>query len=94
MVSLALSLCAAYLFVDAKPALAFNQKVSSVRQLLADERPEAAAQSLTRLAASERLPREHEAQVHLLLAESIDAAGSSDVVEVINGDTDLGTPDG
>ena len=74
MVSLALSLCTAYLFVDAQPALAFNQKIASVRQLLDNERPEAAAQSLTRLVASERLPREHEAAVHLLLAESIDAA--------------------
>ncbi len=74
MVSLTLSVCAAYLFVDAKPALAFAQKIGIAKQFLRDERPEAAAQSLTRLVASERLPREHEAQVHLLLAESIDAA--------------------
>ena len=72
VVSLALSLCAAYLFVDAQPALAFNQKIAVVRHYLDNERPEAAAQSLTRLVASERLPREHEATVHLLLAESIE----------------------
>ena len=74
MLSLALSLCAAYLFVDAKPSLAFNQKLASIRQYLQNQRPDAAAQSLARIVASERLPREHEAQVHLLLAESIDAA--------------------
>src|SRR5687768_13819218 len=74
MLSLGLSGVAGYLFVDARPVLTLNHKLASVRQFLADERPDAAMQSLTRLVAAERLPREHEAQVHLLLAESIDAA--------------------
>ena len=34
MVSLALSLCAGYLFVDAKPALAFAKKLGVVREFL------------------------------------------------------------
>ncbi len=72
--SLALWGVAAYLFVDARPALAFVKKLSVAKQLLGDERPEAAQQSLTRLVTSEKLPPEQEARVHLLLAESIGAA--------------------
>ena len=53
------------------------------RQSLRDERPDAAMQSLMRLAAAERLPREHEAQVHLLLAESIDAVAAARFVQGI-----------
>ena len=72
--SLALSACAACHFLEARPVITLNQKLAPARALLAQERPEAAVEALTRLATSQRLQRDAEAQVHLLLAEAIDTA--------------------
>jgi tetratricopeptide (TPR) repeat protein len=65
--------CAAWLFLDAKPTLTLNQKLAPAREFLRNDRPDAALESLSRLVASEKLPREGEAQVHLLVGEALDA---------------------
>lgn len=74
LLSLAILSCAACLFVDARPIIALNQQLLPVRELMRAERPDAAAEKLTKVLASEKLPREAEAQVHLLLGETIEAA--------------------
>src|SRR5204862_7544886 len=42
------------------------------REMLRNERPDAAIERMTRLLAAQKLPREAEGQVHLLLAEAIE----------------------
>src|SRR5690349_13246109 len=73
IVSMAVFACAAYLFVDARPGITLSQKLAGPRQMLKLDRPDAAAEQLERLLAAERLPDEQAAQVHLLLAEAVEA---------------------
>jgi tetratricopeptide (TPR) repeat protein len=63
---------AAYLFIDPKPGLSIDQKIDVARQLVAQMRPEAAIEQLNRLLAKEKLERDREAEIHLLLAESLE----------------------
>src|SRR5688572_26583421 len=74
LVSLCVSACAACLFIEARPVITLNQKLAPARELIARERPDAAIESLHRLVASQQIPREGQAQIHLLLAEAIDAS--------------------
>lgn len=74
LASLALSACAACLFLEARPGITLNQQLAPARTLLAHERPDAAIEALTRLVKTHKLSREGEAQVHLLLAEAIEAS--------------------
>lgn len=73
LLSLALYAGAAWLFLDARPAITLNQKLAPAREYLRNDRPDAALESLSRLAAAEKLPREGEAQVHLLMGEALEA---------------------
>jgi tetratricopeptide (TPR) repeat protein len=72
--SLGLFAYAAYLFIDPKPGLSIEQRIGLGRAYLLHGRPDAAVDQLNKLLASEKLSRENEAKVHLLLAESIEAA--------------------
>jgi hypothetical protein len=72
--SILLFVCAAVLFVEGRPKITLNQKLAVARTYLRDDRPDAAAESITRLLSAEKFPRDVEGQIHLALAEALDAA--------------------
>src|SRR3954454_17259985 len=72
LVSVALFAVAAWLFIDPKPGLSVDQKTDVARELLRQNRPEAAIEQLNRILAREKLEKDREAEVHLLLAESLE----------------------
>jgi tetratricopeptide (TPR) repeat protein len=74
LLSLGLFTYAAYLFIDPRPGLSIDQKIDVAKLYLKNERPEAAINQLNKIITTEKLDREHEANVHLLLATAIDAA--------------------
>jgi TolA-binding protein len=74
LLSLIVFLCAACLYVDARPVITLTQKLSTARELLHCDRPDAAIESINRLVASERFDPQAQAQIHLLLAEAMDAS--------------------
>ena len=74
LLSLGLFGYAAYLFIDPQPGLTIAQKIDIARVYLKNERPEAAIEQLNRLLTTEKLPRENEADIHLMLAEGIESA--------------------
>ncbi|HEV2294376.1 MAG TPA: tetratricopeptide repeat protein [Tepidisphaeraceae bacterium] len=74
LISLGLFGYAAYLFIDPQPGLTIDQKIDVARVYFKNERPEAGIEQLNRLLTTEKLPRESEATIHLLLAEGIEAA--------------------
>ena len=75
VVSLALFGYATYRFIDPKPGLTIDQKIAAGRSYLEQDRPKAAVEYLGNLLASEKkLDKPHEGQIHLLLAESLEAA--------------------
>ena len=71
--SIVLFVCAAVLFVEGRPKITLNQKLALARAYLRDDRPDAAAESITRLLTAEKFPRDVEGQIHLALAEALDA---------------------
>ena len=72
--SIVLFVCAAVLFVEGRPTITINQKLAVARAYLREDRPDAAVESITRLMAAEKFPREVEGQLHLAFAEALDAA--------------------
>lgn len=74
LISLGLFTYAAWLFIDPRPGLSIDQKIDVARLYLKHERPEAALNQLNKIITTEKLDREREANVHLLLATAIDAA--------------------
>jgi tetratricopeptide (TPR) repeat protein len=74
LLALGLFAYSAYLFIDPKPGLSVEQRVDTARSYLLHGRPDAAVDQLNKLLASEKLARENESRVRLLLAESLEAA--------------------
>lgn len=74
LLSLGLFSYAAYLFIEPKPGLTIAQRIDLARDYLGHGRPSAAISQLNQIVSSEKLLRGDEAQIHLLLAESIEAA--------------------
>src|SRR4051812_46313887 len=72
LVSLFLFGYAAYLFIDPKPGLTISQRIDVADSYLRHDRPEAAIEQLNRILSSDKLARENEARVHLLLAEALE----------------------
>jgi hypothetical protein len=72
VISVALFGVAAWMFIDPKPGLSIEQKIEVARTLIGQKRPEAAIEQLNRLLAKERLEKVREAEIHLLLAESLE----------------------
>ena len=73
LVSVGLFVYAGYLFINPGPGATVDQKIAVAREYLKQDRPDAAWQQLTRLLESEKLDREKEAPVHLMLAEALAA---------------------
>jgi tetratricopeptide (TPR) repeat protein len=74
ILSIGLFAYAAYLFIHPSPGMSLDDRIDIARTLLKNERPDAAIDHLNRLLQTEKLDRPHQARVHLLLAESLDAA--------------------
>jgi tetratricopeptide (TPR) repeat protein len=72
LLSISLFAYAAYLFIDPHAGPTIDQKIDVARQLLKADRPEAAVNQLNTILTAEKLDRDHEATVHLLLAQSVD----------------------
>src|SRR5689334_1470951 len=72
LVSLFLFGYAAFLFIDPKPGLTISQRIDVADSFLRHDRPEAAIEQLNRILSSDKLARENEARVHLLLAEALE----------------------
>ncbi len=72
LLSVGLFAYAAYLFIDPKAGPTIDQKIDVARKMIKDERLEAAVDQLNNIINTEKLDPGHEAQVHLLLAESVD----------------------
>ena len=73
VLSLGLFSYAAYLFIDPKPGLTVPQRIDRAEVLLQHDRPDAAREQLLKLLSSEKLVRENEAKIQLLLSRAIDA---------------------
>jgi tetratricopeptide (TPR) repeat protein len=69
--SVALFGVAAWLFIDPKPGLTIDQKIATAETFLKQERPEAAIEYLNRLLAKEKLEKDREAEIRLMLAEGL-----------------------
>ncbi len=72
LLSIALFAYAAYLFIDPHAGPTIDQKIDVARQLLRDDRPEAAVTQLNSIITAEKMDHDHEGMVHLLLAKSVD----------------------
>jgi tetratricopeptide (TPR) repeat protein len=72
LISVGLFAFAAYLFIDPRPGLSIDQKVEIARKFLDQERPEASLAQLNKIVATEKLDKDHEGKVHLMLAESLE----------------------
>src|SRR5690349_7635622 len=72
LISIGLFGFAAYLFIDPQPGLSVDQKIDIAKKFLSQERPEAALAALNKIVATEKLDKEHEGKIHLMLAESLD----------------------
>ena len=64
---------AAYLFIDPHAGPSIDQKFDAARGLLKAERPEAAINALNRIVLAEKLDRDHDGAVHLLLGQALAA---------------------
>src|SRR5271156_6011167 len=72
LLSIGLFAYAAYLFIDPHAGPTIDQKIDVGRQLLKDDRPEAAVNQLNNILTAEKLDHDHEGLVHLLLAQAVD----------------------
>lgn len=72
VLSLGLFAYAAYLFIDPKPGLTIDDKLTFARKFIDAERPDAAIQFLNQLLATHKLQQDKQGQIHLMLAESLE----------------------
>src|ERR1700722_20300940 len=82
LISLGLFGYAAYVFIDPHAGISIDQKIEIARLYLRHERPTAAIAQLNKIITPEKLDAEHEGGVHLLLAQSIDAAQAQKHIDV------------
>lgn len=74
IVSVALFAFASYLFIDPQAGPTIEDKIQIARRLLDASRPEASIEHLNKLLATEKLEGPRQGEIHLMLAESIEAA--------------------
>jgi tetratricopeptide (TPR) repeat protein len=73
LLSVALFVYAGYLFISPGPGASLDAKINVAREYLKQDRPDASLQQLARILDTSKLEPPKEAQVHLLIAESIEA---------------------
>lgn len=71
IVSVGLFVYAGYLFINPGPGATIDQKIAVAQEYLRQDRPEAAWQQLARLMETQRLPKEKEAAVRMLLGKAL-----------------------
>src|ERR1700722_16024998 len=74
ILSLALFIYAGYLFINPGPGATIDQKIAVAKDYLKQNRPDAALQQLSRILESEKPEPAKEGAIHLLMAESLEAA--------------------
>ena len=82
ILSVSLFAYAAYLFIDPKPGLTIDQKIEQGREFLRLGRPTAAIGHLNQILSAGELARENESQIHLMLAEAIEATQRQQKLDV------------
>jgi tetratricopeptide (TPR) repeat protein len=82
ILSVALFIYAAYLFINPGPGATIDQKIAVARDYLAQDRPDAALQQLSRILDTEKLDRDREGAVHMLIAEGLDAGQKQQKISV------------
>ncbi len=74
ILSLALFIYAGYLFVNPSPGATLDQKIAVAREYLKQNRPDAALQQLSRTLETEKPEPAREGEIHLLIAQALEAA--------------------
>jgi tetratricopeptide (TPR) repeat protein len=82
LVSVGLFGYAAYLFIDPKSGPTIDQKIEWAQAYLKQDRPEAAIEYLNQLLQTEKLDREHEARIHLMLAQALDQGQKQKKIDI------------
>ncbi len=82
IVSIALFIFAGYLFINPGPGASIDQKIAVARHYLDLQRPDAAWQQLVRILESEKPPKDKEAQIHLMLAESLEDLQNQEKISI------------
>ena len=82
VLSLLLFGLAAYLLIDRGAGLTIDEKINIARAYLRQDRPEAAIEQLNRLLDGERMDELHTAQIHLLLAASLEAGQKQKKIDI------------
>jgi tetratricopeptide (TPR) repeat protein len=82
IVSIALFIFAGYLFINPGPGATIDQKIAVARHYLDADRPDAAWQQLVRILDTEKPPKGKEAQIHLMLAESLENLQTQEKISI------------
>jgi tetratricopeptide (TPR) repeat protein len=82
IVSIALFVYAGYLFINPGPGATIDQKIAVAQNYLQQDRPDAALQQLSRILETEKLQPATEGQIHLLVAEALEAAQKQKKIDV------------
>jgi tetratricopeptide (TPR) repeat protein len=82
IVSIALFIFAGYLFISPGPGATIDQKIAVARHYLDVGRPDAAWQQLVRILDSEKPEKDKEAQIHLMLAESVEESQNQEKISI------------
>ncbi|HEX4054048.1 MAG TPA: tetratricopeptide repeat protein [Tepidisphaeraceae bacterium] len=82
ILSIALFVYAGYLFISPGPGATIDQKIAVAQDYLKQDRPNAALQQLSRILETEKPLPAKEAQIHLLIAKSLEAAQTQDKIGV------------
>ena len=82
IVSVALFVYAGYLFINPGPGATIDQKIAVAEEYLRQDRPDAAWQQLARLMETQKLPKEKEAAVHMLLGKALQHAQQQQKISI------------
>ncbi len=82
ILSIALFVYAGYLFINPGPGATIDQKIAVARSYLQQDRPDAALQQLSRILDTEKPEQAAEGQIHLLIAQALEAAQKQKKIDV------------
>jgi tetratricopeptide (TPR) repeat protein len=82
ILSIALFVYAGYLFINPGPGATIDQKIAVAQNYLQQDRPDAALQQLSRILETEKPQPAAEGQIHLLIAEALEAAQKQKKIDV------------
>ncbi|MGD0463225.1 MAG: tetratricopeptide repeat protein [Tepidisphaeraceae bacterium] len=82
ILSIGLFVYAGYLFINPGPGATIDQKIAVARNYLQQDRPDAALQQLSRILETETPQPASEGQIHLLIAQALEAAQKQKKIDV------------